>query len=112
MKRGQIWWADLYEPVASEPGYKRPVLILQSNEFNRSRINTVIVVPLTSNLKLSEAPGNVTLPKARTGLSKESVANVSQVITIDKSFLVEEVGQLDNLNMHQVEEGVRLVLGL
>ncbi|HUD06670.1 MAG TPA: type II toxin-antitoxin system PemK/MazF family toxin [Candidatus Saccharimonadales bacterium] len=112
MKRGQIWWADLDEPVASEPGYKRPVLIIQSNEFNRSRISTVVVVPLTSNLKLSEAPGNVRLPKVTTGLSKESVANVSQVITIDKSFLVEAVGQLDNLDMHQIEEGVRLVLGL
>lgn len=112
VKRGQIWWTDLDEPKASEPGYRRPVIIVQSNEFNRSRINTVVVIPITSNIKLSEAPGNVKLPKTKTGLSKQSVANVSQVITVDKSFLDEQVGQLDNLIMNQVEEGLRLVLAL
>jgi mRNA interferase MazF len=112
VKRGQIWWTDLDEPSASEPGYRRPVIIVQSNEFNKSRINTVVVIPITSNIKLAEAPGNVRLPKAKTGLTKQSVANVSQVITLDKGFLDEQVGQLDNLIMNQIEEGLRLVLAL
>lgn len=112
VKRGQVWWTDLDEPKPSELGYRRPVIIVQSNEFNRSRINTVIVIPITSNIKLSEAPGNVKLPKSKTGLTKQSVANVSQIITIDKNFLDEPVGQLDNLIMNQIEEGLRLVLAL
>lgn len=112
MNRGQIWWAELPEPQASEPGYKRPVIIVQSDEFNRSRINTVVAVVVTSNLKLADAPGNVALPQSRTGLDRASVANVSQIITIDRRFLSQKIGQLDNLTMQQLEEGVALVLGL
>ena len=112
MNRGDIWWAELPEPTASEPGYKRPVIILQSDEFNRSRIDTVIVVIITSNLRLATAPGNVKLLKSKTGLEKESVANVSQIITIDKRFLGEKIGKLDHVTMQQLNEGVELVLGL
>lgn len=112
MKRGQIWWAEISEPVASEPGYRRPVVIVQSNDFNKSRINTVIVVTITSNLGLAEAPGNVKLSPDKTGLSKESVANVSQIITLDKKFLGEMVGQVDPKTMQQIDEGIKLVLAL
>ena len=94
MKRGEIWWADLPDPVASEPGYRRPLVIIQIDEFNRSRINTVVVVGLTTNLRLAEAPGNVLLKSVQTGLPKDSVANASQVLTVDKSFLTEKVGKL------------------
>ena len=112
VNRGQIWWAELAEPIASEPGYKRPVIIVQANEFNKSRINTVVVVSITSNLRLADAPGNVRLSKAKTGLNKESVANVSQIITLDKQFLVEKIGELDNSTMQELDEGMTLVLGL
>jgi mRNA interferase MazF len=112
VNRGDIWWAELPEPTASEPGFKRPVIILQSNEFNRSRIDTIIVVVVTSNLRLATAPGNIKLPKTKTGLNKESVANVSQIITLDKRFLSEKIGQLDHLMMHQLDEGIGLILGL
>lgn len=112
MNRGEVWWAELPEPTASEPGYKRPVIILQSNEFNRSRIGTVIVIAITSNLRLAAAPGNARLSKSKTGLSKESVANVSQIITIDKRFLSEKIGRLDHATMSQLDESVALVLGL
>lgn len=112
MKRGQIWWAELSEPVASESGYRQPVIIVQSNGFNRSRINTVIAVTITSNLRLAMAPGNVKLSVDRTGLSRESVANISQIITIDKKFLGEMIGQVDHSTMRQIDEGVKLVLSL
>jgi len=112
IRRGELWWASLPEPAASEPGYCRPVLVVQSDEFNRSRIATVIVVVLTSNLKLAEAPGNVLLLKKTTGLAKDSVANVSQVITIDKSFLTERIGAVPEHLLEQVEEGLRLVMKL
>ena len=110
--RGEIWWADLPEPVASEPGYRRPVLIVQSDAFNQSQIATVVVVVLSLNLKLVQAPGNVLLPGKATGLAKDSVANVSQVITVDKSFLTERVGALPAYLLGQVENGLRLVMGL
>jgi mRNA interferase MazF len=112
VKRGQIWWAELPEPAASEPGYRRPVLIVQADEFNASRIRTVIVVVLSSNIHLADAPGNVRLAKAKTGLPKDSVANVSQILTLDKEFLSEQVGQVDNLLAKQIDEGLQLVLGL
>ncbi len=102
----------LSEPVGSEPGYRRPTLIVQSNDFNRSRISTVIAVVITSNIKLAEAPGNVFLPRNVTGLPKDSVANVSQVITIDKDFLTERVGSLSPEFLQRVETGLRLVLAL
>jgi mRNA interferase MazF len=110
--RGEIWWASLPEPVGSEPGYRRPVLIVQSNDFNRSRIATVIAVAITSNIRLAQAPGNVLLPRKSTGLSVDSVANISQVITIDKSFLTERIGSLPLYLLEQVEDGLRLVLSL
>lgn len=112
MNRGEIWWAELPDPTASEPGYRRPVLIVQSDEFNRSRISTIIGVVITSNLKLAKAPGNVKLPRSRTGLDRESVANISQIITIDKGCLSQKIGRLGKLAMQQVDEGVALVLGL
>ena len=112
MLRGEIWWAALPRPVGSEPGYRGPVLIIQSNNFSRSRIATVIVVILTSNTKLAEAPGNVFLPRNMTGLPKDSVANISQVYTIDKSVLTERVGVLTPDLFKQVEDGLRLVMAL
>ena len=112
MKRGEIWWADLPEPTASEPGFRRPVLILQSDEFNRSRINTVVVAAITSNVKLAAAPGNVILPKRTAKLGRESVVNVSQIVTLDKTFLNERVSNLSASKLREVEEGVRLVLAL
>jgi mRNA interferase MazF len=112
MQRGEVWWADLPIPVASEPGYRRPVLIVQSNEFNRSRIRTVIAVVLTTNLRLAEAPGNILLTIDETGLPQDSIVNVSQVITVDKSFLTEQVSQVSDRVMLLVDEGLRLVLGL
>ncbi|WP_277878590.1 type II toxin-antitoxin system PemK/MazF family toxin [Anabaena sp. FACHB-1391] len=112
MQRGEIWWAELPIPVASEPGYRRPVLIIQSDEFNRSRIRTVIAAVLTTNLRLAQAPGNILLTTDETGLSQDFVVNVSQVITVDKSFLIEQVGQVDNSAMLLINEGLRLVLAL
>ena len=112
MKRGEIWWADLPDPVASEPGYRRPLVIIQIDEFNRSRISTVVVVVLTTNLRLAEAPGNVLLKSVQTGLPKDSVVNASQVLTVDKSFLTEKAGKLRKPELQKIETGLRLVLGL
>ena len=112
MQRGEIWWANLSTPRGSEPGYRRPVLILQQDDFNRSRIATVIAVILTSNLRLQSAPGNVLLNARDSGLPKDSVANVSQVVTLDKSVLTERVAALSPAKLKQIENGVRLVLGL
>ncbi|MDB9312877.1 type II toxin-antitoxin system PemK/MazF family toxin [Spirulina sp. CS-785/01] len=112
MYRGEIWWANLPDPVGSSPGYRRPVLIVQDDTFNQSRISTVIVVVITSNTSLAEAPGNVLLPRKVSGLSKNSVINVSQILTIDKSFLVEYVGSLSEDLQEEVDEGLRTVLYL
>ncbi len=112
IKRGEIWWADLPEPIGSEPGYRRPVLIVQADDFNRSQIATVIALAITSNTKLANAPGNVLLSKKQTGLSKTSVANISQAITIDKNFLTEKIGRLDSKTFKKVENGLRLILQL
>ena len=112
MDRGTVWWAELPQPVAAGPGYRRPVIIVQSNAFNRSRIKTAMVVVVTSNLRLADAPGNVILPGAATGLPKVSVANVSQVITIDKNFLVDQCGRLPAQLMKEIDEGLRLSLSL
>lgn len=110
MERGEVWWAELPDPTASEPGYRRPVVIVQSNVFNRSRIRTVIAVVLTSNLRLAEAPGNVLVPASDSGLPKDSVANVSQVITVDRSFLTERCGRLPGHLIKSIDDGLRLVL--
>jgi mRNA interferase MazF len=112
MERGEVWWAELPDPTASEPGYRRPVVIVQSNVFNRSRIRTVIAVVLTSNLRLAEAPGNVLVPASDSGLPKDSVANVSQVITVDRSFLTERCGRLPGHLIKSIDDGLRLVLSL
>lgn len=112
MKRGEVWWASLPEPTGSGPGLRRPVLVLQSNPFNESRIATVIVAIVTSNVALAEAPGNVRLSKSESGLPKPSVVNVSQVLTIDRSLLTERVRSLASPAMQKVNEGLRLVLGL
>ncbi len=112
MQRGEIWWANLPAPTGSGPGYRRPVLILQHDDFNRSRIATTVAVVLTSNLRLAEAPGNVLLRDKDTGLPKDSVANVSQLVTLDRTQLTERVASLPSAKLRQVESGVRLVLGL
>ena len=112
MSRGEIWWADLPEPRGSEPGYRRPVLIVQADSFNRSTIQTVIVAMITSNLRLAEAPGNVILPARVSGLPRDSVVNVSQLLTIDHSFLSEHAGKLPARMLADVEAGLRLVLEL
>ena len=112
MRRGEIWWAALEPPFGAEPGYRRPVLILQINEFNESPIRTVVAVTLTSNLGRAQAPGNVRCSKQQTGLSKPSVINVSQIATFDKQRLVQRVGVLNRKILSEVEGGVRLLLGL
>jgi len=112
IRRGEIWWASLPQPRGSEPGYSRPVLIVQSDEFNRSRIGTVIAAVITSNTRLAEAPGNVLISRKASGLPKESVVNVSQLITLDKTFLRERVKKLATRELAQVENGLRLVLSL
>lgn len=112
MKRGEVWWASLPPATGSGPGFRRPVLVVQSNPFNQSRINTVVVAVITSNLALAEAPGNVRLGKSDGGLPKASVVNVSQVLTIDRALLTLRVKALSNPVMQRVDEGLRLVLGL
>ena len=112
VERGQIWTADLGEPEGSEPGYNRPVLIVQADAFNRSRLHTVIAVVLSTNLRLVDAPGNVLIPAKASGLKKDSVANVSQVITIDRDFLTELAGRVRGQSLKDVETGLRLILSL
>ena len=112
VKRGEIWWASLPDPVGSEPGYRRPVLIIQSDEFNRSGIRTVICSAITTNLNLAGAPGNVQLSPRSSGVSKPSVINVSQLISIDRTRLTERIKGIDTESMRQVDEGLRLILTL
>lgn len=108
--RGQVWWAAL--PVGSEPGYRRPVVIVQANNFNESLIGTVLAVMLTTNLQRADAPGNVLLPSRRTGLPKDCVANVSQIVTVDKRSLTEHVSSLPGSFLQRIDDGLRLVLDL
>ncbi len=112
MKRGELWWSDLPVPVGSEPGFRRPVIVVQSEGFNKGNIKTVVAISVTSNLRLAQAPGNVLLPRSSHGLSRDSVANVSQVITLDKESLSEVIGKLDKHTMQQVDNGLRLVLSI
>ena len=112
MHRGEIWWASLPEPAGSGPGFRRPLLIVSANSFNDSRISTVVAAVITSNLRLADAPGNVRLPAKGTGLAKTSVVNVSQIITVDKSFLTEQVGRLNPRLLTEVNDGLRLVLSI
>ena len=112
MKRGEIWWASLPEPRSSEPGFRRPVLIVQDNAFTESRIRTVIVAIITSNLHLANAPGNVLLRRRESKLAKDSVVNVSQVLAVSKSFFTERVGRIPPRKAAEVDAGLRLVLSL
>jgi mRNA interferase MazF len=112
MERGTVWWAELPDPVASEPGFRRPVVIVSSDVFNQSRIRTVVAVVLTSNLQLAEAPGNILIAAAESGLPKDSVVNVSQVITVDKNFLTKRCGRLSSRVLKTLDNGLRPVLSL
>lgn len=111
ISQGEIWWADLPEPSASEPGYRRPVVVAQCDAFNRSRIRTVVCVPLTSNLRWAGAPGNVLLDEGATGLPKASVANVSQIATLDREWLTDKVGELPEEKLQLVLFGIDILLG-
>ena len=112
MQRGEIWWTDLGPSKGSSPARSRPVLIVQTDSFNASRIGTVIVAAITSNLRLADAPGNILLKKRASRLPKDSVVNVSQLLTLDRSFLSKPIGRLTGDRMSQVDEGIRLVLSL
>lgn len=109
--QGDVWWADVPEPAGSGPGFRRPVVVVQGNPLNRSRIATVVCVPLTSNITWAGAPGNTLLAAKATGLSKDSVANVSQIIALDRSLLTERVGRLAPKQFAQILHGVDVVLG-
>jgi mRNA interferase MazF len=112
IQRSEVWWADLEGPVGSAPGFRRPVVIVQSDAFNRSRIQTVVALVITSNLRLVDAPGNVLLKARAAGLPKDSVANVSQIVTLDRGVLTERVGRLGSETMTAIDRGIRLVLDL
>ncbi len=112
MQRGDIWWANLPDPVGSGPGYRRPVLVLQADAFNQSRITTVVVLVITKNVALAKAPGNVPLTARTSGLDIDSVVNASQILTVDKSLLTEHVSSIPKALMAKIEAGVRLVLGI
>ena len=112
MRRGEIWWAALPPPTGSGPGFPRPVLVIQADEFNESRIKTALAVILTTNLRLAAAPGNVHCGSKETGLPRDSVVNVSQVVTVDKKLFTERVGVIPAHLLVQVEDGLRRVLGL
>jgi len=111
ISQGEVWWADLGIPSGSAPGLRRPVVVVQCDAFNRSRIGTVVCVPLTSNLAWADAPGNVLLPSGTTGLPKDSVANVSQVLTLDKAGLTERVGKVARAKIDLLLWGIDVVLG-
>ncbi len=109
--QGDVWWADLPDPTGSGPGFRRPVVVVQGDAVNRSRIATVVCVPLTSNLRWADAPGNVSLTARVTGLPKDSVANVCQVITLDKSLLTDQVGRLPRRKLELILAGIDIILG-
>jgi mRNA interferase MazF len=112
MRRGEIWWANLPAPSGSGPGMRRPVVVTQANAFNESRIATVVVAVITSNLALEAAPGNVRLSRTNSGLKRSSVINVSQVLTLDRSYLTERVKALPSTVLSELDNGLRLCLGL
>ena len=109
--QGDIWWADLGEPKGSAPSCRRPVVVVQGDALNRSRVGTVVCVPLTSNLKWKDAPGNVLLLKQTTGLEKDAVANVSLLVAIDKHQLVDHVGRISRRQLERVLSGIDVILG-
>ncbi len=112
VQRREVWWADLEEPRGSEPGFRRPILVVQADSFNRSRLRTVLGVVLTSNTRLLDAPGNVLLPARNSGLPKDSVTNVTQIVTLDEAYLSERTGRLPPKLMAHVDAGLKLVLDL
>ena len=109
--QGHVYWANLPDPTGSGPGFRRPVLVVQGDSLNRSRVRTVVCVPLTSNLGWAEAPGNVILPARVTGLPKDSVANTSQIVTLDRELLAEEVGKLSKRQLELILAGIDIILG-
>ena len=111
ISQGEVWWADLPAPVGSGPGFRRPVAVVQGDALNRSRISTVVCVPLTTNLRWADAPGNVPLPARLTGLPRDSVANVSQVLTLDRDLLTERAGKLSRAKLELLFTGIDIVLG-
>lgn len=111
ISQGEVWWADLPAPAGSGPGFRRPVVVVQGDALNRSRISTVVCVPLTSNLKWAGAPGNVSLPARLTGLPKDSVANVSQITSVDKEFLTRRVAKLPGAKLELLLSGIGVILG-
>jgi mRNA interferase MazF len=111
ISQGEVWWAELPAPSGSAPGFRRPVIVVQCDALNRSRISTVVCVPLTSNLKWAAAPGNVLLLESLTGLPKDSVASASQVLAIDKRLLTKQVGKLPQAKLQSLLSGIDIVLG-
>jgi mRNA interferase MazF len=109
--QGEVWWADLSDPAGSEPGFRRPVVVVQGDAFNASTLRTVVCVVLTSNVKWADAPGNVLLTARATGLPKASVANVSQIVTLDRGVLTERAGRLSPSSLELVLAGIDVVLG-
>ena len=111
ISQGEIWWADLPPPAGSGPGFRRPVVVVQGDALNRSRIATVVCVPLTTNLNWAAAPGNVQFSARLTGLPRDSVANVSQIVTVDKAFLTSRVGKLPRQKLALLLAGIDIILG-
>ena len=109
--QGDVCWASLPDPIGSGPGFRRPVVVVQGDAFNASRLATVVVVPLTSNLRWASAPGNVQLGAKRTGLPRDSVANVAQIVAIDRNSLTERAGHLSDADLELILAGIDLVLG-
>lgn len=109
--RGEVWWADIPEPSGSGPGFRRPVVVVQGDAINRSRISTVVCVPLTTNLRWADAPGNVALSTRETRLPKDSVANVSQIVTLDRSLLTDRVSRLPRAKLDLILFGIDVILG-
>jgi mRNA interferase MazF len=112
MTRGELWWADFGIPFGSEPGYKRPVLIIQNDFFNRSKINTTIVIPLTTNLILADAPGNILITKSESKLKRDSVITISQIEVIDRQRLIEKITKIDRTIIEKIENNIMFVLGI
>ena len=112
MIRGELWWADFGIPFGGEPGYKRPVLIIQNDFFNKSKINTIIVIPLTTNLILADAPGNILITKNQSKLKKDSVITISQIEVIDRRRLIEKITKIDRAIIEKIENNLMFVLGI
>jgi mRNA interferase MazF len=109
--QSEVWWADLDEPIGSAPGLRRAVVVVQCNALNRSRISAVVCVPLTSNLKWADAPGNVLLPRNDTGLPQDSVANVSRIVALDEQRLADRVRKVPRRRFVQIHAGIDVILG-